>query len=70
MADITKFYFRGKGAKFIKFYLSSEMINLNWIRRWIVWKFVIMPPSLLKIPYLALFAPCAASDHQGLFVEN
>ena len=29
MADITKFYFRGKGAKFIKFYLGSEMINLN-----------------------------------------
>ena len=25
---------------------------------------------MLKISYLALFSPCAASDHQGLLVEN
>ena len=33
MADITKFYFRGKGAKFIKFYLASEDNKLKFARR-------------------------------------
>ena len=59
MENITKFYLRRKGGKFIKFYLGSEDDKIK-----------IYPPRLLKIPYLALFAPCAASDHQGLLVEN
>ena len=29
MENITKFYFRGKGAKFIKFYLASEDDNVT-----------------------------------------
>ena len=57
MADITKFYLRGKDAKFIKFYFASEDDKIK-----------IYPLRLLKIPYLALFTPCAASDHQGLLV--
>lgn len=59
MANITKFYPRGKGGKFIKFYLGSEDDKIK-----------IYPPRALKISCLALFAPCAASDHQGLLVEN
>ena len=59
MTDITKFYLRDKGSKFIKFYLASEDNKLKFTRH-----------SYLKISYLALFAPCAASDHQGLLVEN
>ena len=33
MADITKFYFRGKGSKFIKFYLASEDDKFKFTRR-------------------------------------
>ena len=33
MADITKFYFRGKDAKFIKFYLASEDDKFKFTRR-------------------------------------
>ena len=32
MEKITKFYFRGKGAKFIKFYLASEDDKLKFTR--------------------------------------
>ena len=59
MENITKFYLHGKGSKFIKFYLGSEDDKIK-----------IYPPRLLKISYLALFASCAASYHQGLLVEN
>ena len=57
MENITKFYIRRKGGKFIKFYLASE-------------EFKFTRPRLLKISCLALFASCSASDHQGLLVEN
>jgi len=33
MADITKFYPRGKGGKFIKFYLASEDDKFKFARR-------------------------------------
>ncbi|WP_298955524.1 hypothetical protein [uncultured Campylobacter sp.] len=33
MADITKFYLRGKDAKFIKFYFASEDDKLKFTRR-------------------------------------
>ena len=33
MADITKFYLRDKGGKFIKFYLASEDNKLKFARR-------------------------------------
>ena|GEM_PF-2477416 len=59
MENITKFYFRRKGDKFIKFYLGREDHKLKFTR-----------PRLLKISCLALFASCSASDHQGLLVEN
>ena len=33
MADITKFYLRDKGGKFIKFYLANEDDKFKFIRR-------------------------------------
>ncbi len=32
MANITKFYLRGKGGKFIKFYLASEDYKFKFTR--------------------------------------